>query len=120
MAKASDVFLKRSRSQHAQAWMNLRGVRFLLASAMNDVYQKAVSYPGHDGDEDYYRKLVAKHIIIDWKDLDNEDGTPMECTMENKIKLLSDYVEIGSRILTFASSPVNFLESNNIEEEIKN
>lgn len=120
MAKASQMFLKRSRAQNAKAWLIIREVKFLVQSAMHKDYQKKVAELGHDDDPEFYSKLVAEYLILDWKGLDNEDNTEMECTLENKIKLLLEYTEIGSRVLTFASAPFNFIECNNIEEELGN
>lgn len=122
MARASDIFLKRDRAKNAKAWMPVRGgVKFLILSSMNEAYQKAVSAPGHDDDDEYYTKLVAKHLILDWQGLDNDEGTaPLECTEETKLKLLRDYTEIGSLVISFASVPSNFIEANYIEEELGN
>lgn len=120
MARASEIFLKRSRSSEAKAWLTIRGVKFQILSAMNKSYQKVVLAPGHDEDDFYYTELVAKHLLLDWKNLDNDDGNPMECNEENKISLLKDYVEVGVRILNFSSDPSNFIEANFIEDELKN
>jgi len=120
MARASDIFLKRSRAKTAKAWLTIRGVKFRVNSAMSEAYQKAVNAPGHDEDDDYYTKCVSKNLLIDWKNLDNDDGTPMECNEEAKFSLLKTYTEIGTRIISFAADPSNFIEANFIEEEVGN
>lgn len=119
MARASDIFLKRSRGNDATVWKNINGVKFHIASVLNESYQKGVNKTG-DHEDAYYTKQVAEHLLLDWKGLDNDDGTPMNCNLDNKIMLLTTYAEIGNRILEIAISSFNFVACNKVDEELKN
>lgn len=121
MPRLNDVFLKRDRAQNAKAWKSIRGVSFLVAPAMNKEYQDGViSDAGAENDDEYYAKLIAKHLLLDWKNLDDDEGKPIECTLENKIEILTKYTEIAAVIINFASQPSNFVSANFVEEDLGN
>lgn len=121
MPRLNDVFLKRARAQSAKEWKTVRGVRFSIASAMNEGYQKGVADDAaSEKDDAYYTKLVADHLLLDWENLDDDDGNPIPCTTENKINILTQYAEIAAVIINFASLPSNFVSANYLEEEMGN
>lgn len=121
MPRLNDVFLKRDRAQNAREWKNVRGVSFLIASAMSEDYQKGIADDARaERDDEYYTRLIAEHLLLDWKNLDYDDGAPIPCTLENKIDILSRYTEIAAVIINFASLPSNFVSANNVEKELGN
>lgn len=124
--RLSDTFLTRKRAKSAAAWLDLRGVKFKIKSALNEEYinaiqkmQKKKRALGDISDKEY-AKLIAKHLVLEWKELEDDDGNPLECTEENKVMLLTDYIEISATILEFASEPENFIEFNDTEDELGN
>lgn len=126
MARASDVFLKKEAADTAVAWLNIRGVKFKVASAMNQNYAKGLAKlqkkeaASADVTENDYIELIVDNILLDWKDLENDNGSPMKPTKENRIWLLETYTEIGKRILDFAADPSNFTSLEEVDAQLGN
>lgn len=126
MPRLSDTFLLKDRAKSATAWMPIFGVRFKIACAMNDGYQDAIKDQlrkvNKNGvkkeQEKYFAKAVADHLLLDWEDLEGDDGKPLDCTDENKMMVLTKYVEIGVRIVEFANNTHNFVGANSGGEEV--
>jgi len=89
-----------------------------------------LDYQGKDRTSERIRAALAD-AIVGWN-LDREDGTPWECTPENKAKLIPDLVNrvtkekrtaedgtvtvsdgplLGLMLLNFAADPENFLKN---------
>lgn len=59
-----------------------------ICTKKRDVIKKGVHYEKVDTDEKQYSRLLWDYCIIDWKEV-NVDGNPLECTTENKTKLIT-------------------------------
>ena len=122
MPRLNETFVRRDRLAKATEWHTLHGVSFLVASSSSDEMIKSYDVPDHVfQSEGYFVGIIAEHTLLDWKNLDNDDGTPMACTTENKVTLLAKYAEVLSSIVAFSRDPSNFISANSeVDEEIKN
>ena len=118
----SETFLRYDRVKAAKASFFIKDIEFVVRPAATKAYANSVTKPPKDRkDEDgYYEECVAKHLLVEVKNLLNDDKSPFESNETNHIKLVKDYVGIGNKILAFASDPGNFVESNKVDEELGN
>jgi hypothetical protein len=118
----SETFLRADRVEIAVATCFIKGVEFDMRPGAYKAYSKAVLNPPEDRREDdsYYSECVAIHLLVDIRNLLNDDKTPFIVTKESKIKLLKEYSGIGTKILMFSSEPSNFVEANKLDEEMGN
>jgi hypothetical protein len=67
--------------------------------------------------EEITKKALAKHILLGWEGLENEDGTPIEYSLETAYKILTDpeYKDFYRMILDFAQDAEAF--RNDAREE---
>ncbi len=64
-------------------------------------------------------KAYAKTVLVDWKNVADEDGNPMDFTIDNATKLLTDLPVLLDRIAEFASDMRSFRDAER-EEDAKN
>ena len=99
------------------------------------VKQMDVQNPGQtkeDIDQDQYRKLVAKEVLLDWKGLtiagakvlislgeDFDDAEEVEATEDNKKLLLEESINFDSWFQNVMSSLTHF-RAKKTEEELDN
>jgi hypothetical protein len=122
--RLSDAFLKKERLEDATAWLDLYGIKFKVALATNKKYVDAIEAIKDKGfsskeENNKYLEAISNYIILDWSNLENDDGEELQPTLENKIWVLDSYSGIVFKILDFASDPHNFIK-NNFEEELGN
>ena len=124
MARLSDVFLKKNRVNDVSAWKTIRkGVRFHLRPTSYQPYIDATTNIDHlpkDERERRYTEAMAKHLLIEWEGLDDDDGSAMESNLPNKIALISEYAEVAWMILEFCSDIGNFVGSQEVDQELGN
>ena len=59
----------------------------------HDIVKKGVHWKDFKTNNDAYRRDLWDYIIVEWVDLVDDDGvTPIECTIDNKVKLMSENV----------------------------
>lgn len=118
----SETFLRADRVEAAIATCYIKGVEFDMRPGAYKAYSKAVLNPpeARKDDDYYFSECVAIHLLVDIRNLLNDDKTPFVVTEESKIKLLKDYSGIGSKLLMFSSEPSNFVEANKLDEEMGN
>lgn len=51
-------------------------------------YKHSQRFEYEDRDDEAYSKLLWDYVIMEWERLENDDGKPIECTAENKNKLM--------------------------------
>ena len=61
--------------------------------------------------EEKFRAELSAKVIKDWKGFENSDGTPYECTDENKKKLCDAWAEFLNWVLDNISEIDNFFEN---------
>lgn len=117
MARLSDTFLHNERAKTASAWHELRGgVRLRVAWFYSEALQKAM----REKPEEKAVNLFAEHLLLGWENIENDDGTPMEATYENKLSVLTGYNEILSSVIAFSQNPQNFLHDDEVNKELGN
>ena len=130
MPKLSEMFLKRDKVDGATSWYKKRGAEYLIACASNQAYKDEVrrvpvsiqqlqKESGKPEKDNHYIKALAKYILLDWKNVLDEEGKELQCNMKNKIMLLTKYEEIGLLIVDYSSDIENFLHCN-YKDELKN
>ena len=79
---------------------------------------------GKEVDEDAYQQDLIDHIVKDWKGIADEDGNPLACTRENKLKLFDyGYPLLGACLVRMAQQLMSRMEEFDLkhrEEEEKN
>ena len=55
-------------------------------------------------------KIVAQSLLIGWEGVLDKDGTPVEATIENKIKALLSHKQLYMSVLEAAMDTANFIE----------
>jgi hypothetical protein len=55
-------------------------------------YKHGQRFEVQDTNDDLFSDLLWDYIIVDWIKLEDEDGKPIVCTTENKLRLMSEDV----------------------------
>lgn len=61
------------------------------------------------------REVYAKSIVSDWEGIDDENGAPVPCTVENIVAFFNAFPEIFAEVLEYAGEMATFAERE-IEE----
>lgn len=73
--------------------------------------------------EDIVEKLIiqqlAEAVLLDWKGVDGEDGKPLECSIPNKVKVLTEYKDFTNDVITCSAEKETF-KAQATEEVAKN
>ena len=64
------------------------------------------------------RDVYSKHIVVDWKNINDAEGNPVPCTPENVKAFFVAIPEIFSEVVAYASEIATFAEEN-LEEAKK-
>lgn len=66
-----------------------------------------------DPDEEKREELIWDYCIVDWKDIFDADGTKLECTTENKVRLMN-----GSIVFAlFVADSLELLTASQTEKQ---
>lgn len=115
MARLSETFLNNDRAKDATAWVNLRGgVRMKIAWFYSEAFQKALSNKDSDA-----KRVFAEHLVLDWENLEDDEGNPLECNVENRAMVLTEYAEIFGKVYEFSREAGNFIGTS-VEDEVGN
>lgn len=81
-------------------------------------------YHGAEREEETIRankKVIAKHILVDWENLDDEDGKPIEYSSEKAYEILNnpEYEDFYKLVLELSTSSELFRKET-LEDELKN
>lgn len=74
--------------------MNAAKLKEIRKLAIRDQveYKHGQRFPFTKIDEDLMSDLTWDYCIVAWKKLEDDEGNPIECTKENKIKLMTENV----------------------------
>ena len=61
-------------------------------------------------------EIVARSILVGWRNLIDDDGKEVKCTVKNKIAVLTKYREVLNRVLEEASDIANFQDVDDDQE----
>lgn len=103
-------------------WVNAgEGLQLLVARLTNKQYQEHVRRLGKpharqirannlsiDIINEITRKAVAKHVLLGWKNLQDDDGSNIEYTQQKALELLEQYADFYDMVLEFAQDVENF------------
>ena len=59
-------------------------------------YKQGQRFEVLDVDEDKRSQMLWDYTIVSWERLEDDDGKPIECTPENKAKLISENIGFAS------------------------
>ena len=65
------------------------------------------------------RKIFCKHLIKDWRNVQNEAGEPLQYSPDVAYGLMNDLPELYQALFVFAKDLDNYLESK-VEAAVKN
>lgn len=82
-------------------------------------YSKIRGSIPEDIQEEILTKQVAEAIIIAWEGVSDENGKEIECTYENKVKILKDFKDFRFDVVTASVEAETFKAKQN-EEVLKN
>jgi hypothetical protein len=86
-------------------------------------YGRAIDYDNMSEEESLQAlaELFADTIILDWSNVTDENGIPLEFNRMNVIKVLKDLPDLFAIIRAEANKPSNFKDKDEyIEEAVKN
>ena len=79
------------------------GVEFRIARLNNPAYQKCLRKllkadgrrfrrrrPTDENAEKLTNRALAQHVLVDWRNLEDEDGSPIPYSVEKALEILSD------------------------------
>lgn len=69
--------------------------------------------------EEILTKQVAEAVLLDWKGVELESGKPLEPTLENKIKILTEFKDFRQDVV-FVSMEAETFKNASVEEATKN
>lgn len=58
------------------------------------------------------RDVYAKHVVVDWKNINDAEGNPAPCTPENVAAFFDAFPEIFSEVIAYAGEMATFSEEN--------
>jgi hypothetical protein len=67
--------------------------------------------------EDILNRQLAEAIISDWKGVDDDNGQPLACTVENKIAILKALPEFRDEIVSISIERDNYKAALNEDAE---
>jgi len=62
-------------------------------------------------------EIVARSILVGWRNLIDDDGEEVKCTFKNKVDVLTKYREVLNRVLDEASDITNFQDVDDGQED---
>ena len=90
-----------------------------LCTKKIEKFKKGQRYEITKFDDIRWDKEFYDYVIVDWKGLEDEKGTPIPCTAENKLKLATESV-VFLNILTDAMDKLNEAQEEQEEATEKN
>lgn len=82
-------------------------------------YSKIRGSIPEDISEEILTKQVAEAVLLDWKGVTDENGKELECTYENRYKVLKEYKDFRFDVVTCAVEAETF-KNKQVEEATKN
>jgi hypothetical protein len=58
------------------------------------------------------RDVYSKHIVVDWRNINDAEGNPVPCTPENVKAFFTALPEIFTEVVAYASEVATFAEEN--------
>lgn len=58
------------------------------------------------------REMYAKHIVVDWRGINDVDGNPVPCTPENVDAFFKAFPELFSDVVSYATEMATFSQEN--------
>jgi hypothetical protein len=80
-------------------------------------YKHGQRFEYEDRDDEAYSRLLWDYVIMDWERLENDDGTSIECTAENKNKLMMANVRFGQFVGSCVEKVNALMEARTAEIE---
>lgn len=101
MAKLGSLAQSKQK-QNDGVWCSFEGIKFKIARIGNDRFKAAVAAeaannrerkergePVRDHDT-FWRELIASTVLVDWRDLEDDNGDPMLYSVDKSIQILND------------------------------
>jgi CRISPR/Cas system-associated protein Cas7 (RAMP superfamily) len=68
--------------------------REMLKKCIKDCveYKKGQRFEYQETNDDLYSELLWDYVITDWRSLEDDEDKPIECTKENKVKLMLENI----------------------------
>lgn len=108
------------------------GLRILVARLGNSEYQRHLQKLGRphvqrirngsiniDIADDISRRAVARHILLGWENLQDNDGSDIEYSEDKAFEILTEYRDIYEMVLGFAND-VEIFRKENYEAAVGN
>jgi len=92
---------------------------FDYAKATNDQKGKAQRFEWVDFDEEKAFEMRWDYCIVDWKNLTDSNDVQIECTLENKKKLMGEQIVFSAFVLSCLKK-LNKTIMEELEEQAKN
>lgn len=93
--------------------------KYEYAKATNDLKGKAQRFEWVDFDEEKAFEMRWDYCIVDWKNLTDENNVQIECTKENKKKLMGEQIVFSAFVLSCLKK-LNKTIQEEMEEQAKN
>jgi len=68
---------------------------------------------------DLGKQVAAKHILVGWKDIEDDNGVPIPYSSEKALQLFNEYEEFYVEVMEYAGRDDEFRDSM-VEEAVKN
>lgn len=130
MAKLSA--LKQSKEkQNEGVWVNFEGVQFKLARLGNDNYKAMIAAesaanrerkergePVRDADQ-FWVELLASTVLVGWRDLEDDNGSPLPYSADEAAKILQDerFADVREFVEREAASRRNYRDAADASAE---
>lgn len=69
--------------------------------------------------DDLAKQVVAKHILLDWDNLEDDDGKPIQHTSAKALEFFREYNDFYLEVMEYASRDDEYRESI-VDEAVKN
>ena len=57
-----------------------------------EIFRQGQRFEVEKTNDDLFSEMLWDYCIVDWIDLEDDNGKPIECTKENKLKLMKEHV----------------------------
>lgn len=119
MARLSELFLNKERAKGATAIMELPlgasiEIRYLNNGDVD--WNKISKMKDKEGADEQ----TVDFLIFNWFGIEDDHGDNLPCSLENKMTLVNSSEGLLNEIMNFSKNPYNFVDSNEVDQELEN
>ena len=73
-------------------------------------YKHGQRFEVQETNDEVFQEMLWDYVIHDWKGLEDDDGTPIPCTTENKLRLVLEHAGFATGVGEFREKAAEIIE----------